>query len=258
MSAQEWPASDYAIGSYIQATVAEHYLPRLQLKASDRVLDLGCGDGGFTKKILDRVPQGSVLGVDASENMLQLAQELVKKYPNFSVKKGDAATVQLPQQFDYVVSFWCLQWVVDIHQAFATISQALKPGGQVLALFPAGDDPYIMGYFALKKSGQFSSLNNFKPPVDYSKLDNLAAKLSDLPYKNLQVELCPQKIILPSLEVFRKFVNGIAFYQGQVSDKEVKLINEALVQHFDAECKKKYGGEYQFNFTIYLVTGSKG
>lgn len=156
-----------------------------------------------------------------------------------------------------MVSFWCLQWVTDIHKAFENILHALKPGGKLLAVFPAGDDPYIMGYYALKKSGKFKSLAQFIPPVDYSRLNNLAHLLNNLPFRELNVQLCSQFITLPSLDVFRKFVNGIAFYDGQVAENEIGLINEALVHYFDEECQKKYQGKYQFNFSIYLVTGEK-
>ncbi|KGP63083.1 methyltransferase [Legionella norrlandica] len=258
MLEHEWPANDYAIGSYIQATVAEEYLPFLKLNPSDKVLDIGCGNGAFTKKILARVPYGSVLGIDASENMLHLAKEAIKEYPNFSVQKDDVLTMKFDSQFDYVVSFWCLQWAcADIKQAFTNIIKALKPRGKFLTLFPAGDDPFIMSYYALKKSGQLAALHDFKPPIDYANLDNLNKKLESLACKDLQVNLYKQSITLPSLDVFRKFVNGIAFYQGQLPNEEIKQLNEAMVQYYDNECQTKFRGEYQFNFTIYLVTGEK-
>lgn len=257
MSPQEWPADNYAIGSYIQASIAEKYLPDLLIKPTDHVLDLGCGNGAFTKKILDKTPQGTVLGVDASENMLKLAQNVTKEYPNFFIEKADALAIQFQSQFDYVVSFWCLQWVRDIHKAFENIFNALKPGGKIFLILPVGDDPYIKGYYALKKSNQFSALKDFHPPVDYLRLENLAQKLEDLPFKNLKITPCKQSIRLPSLDTFKKFVNGLAFYQGQVPEKEIVLINDALVQYFVEECKAKYQGEYEFHLTIYLVTGEK-
>ncbi|MFO2553307.1 methyltransferase domain-containing protein [Legionella pneumophila serogroup 1] len=258
MSRREWPANDYAIGSYIQATVAEEYLSYLKVNPTDKILDIGCGNGAFTKNILMKVPQGSALGIDASENMLHLAQDVSKEYPNFSVQKADVLTMDFHLQFDYVVSFWCLQWAcANIQKAFLNIVNALKPGGKFLTLFPAGDDPFIMSYYALKKSGQFASLHDFIPPVDYSHLNNLEKKLESLSCQELKVKLCRQSITLPSLDVFRKFVNGIAFYQGQLPNEEIQKINEAMVQYYDNECQAKYHGEYQFNFTIYLVTGEK-
>jgi hypothetical protein len=114
-----------------------------------------------------------------------------------------------------------------------------------------------MGYYALKVTGQFPCLRNFKAPVDYSELNNLAEKLKLIPCKNLNVVVHKASITLPSLDFFRKFVNGIAFYQGQISEPEIKLINETMVTWFEKECQKNWQGEHQFNCSLYLVTGEK-
>lgn len=257
MSNKEWPANDYAIGSYIQSTVTDLYMDSLDCPPSGRILDIGCGNGAYTRKILDTVPQGSVLGIDASENMLHLAQDVIKDYPNFSIQKDDVLTMKFASEFDCIVSFWCLQWVDDIVKAFGNIINALKPGGKLFTIFPAGDDPFIMGYYALREAGQFRSLDHFTPPMDYARLDNLPERLKAIPCKRLTLELRRHSIILPSLDVFRKFVNGIAFYQGQVPGHEIKDINEAMVQNYNRDCQKNHHGELQFNFTIYVVTGEK-
>jgi ubiquinone/menaquinone biosynthesis C-methylase UbiE len=255
MANQEWPANEYAIGSFIQATIGETYLDRLDMKPTDKVMDLGCGDGGFTRNLLEKVPQGSVLGVDASANMLALAKNLCHDYPNFALKQADVLSMDFHSQFDYIVSFWCLQWVQDIQKAFTNILSALKPGGKVLAIFPTGDDPFMSGYHAVKNSGEFPSLSQFIPPVDYDRLSNLPDKLNTIPNSHLLVRKCPHSLVLPSLDAYRKFVNGIAFYQGQVPAQEIPLINEAMVKYFEMTCKKHYQGAWRFDLTIYLVTG---
>lgn len=114
-----------------------------------------------------------------------------------------------------------------------------------------------MGYYAIKKAGEFPCLKHFKAPVDYSNLNYLAEKLKSIPCKNLSVVLHKASITLPSLDIFRKFVNGVAFYQGQISELEVKLINEAMVTWYEKECKKHWQGNYLFNCSLYLVTGEK-
>ncbi|STX50885.1 Putative methyltransferase [Legionella busanensis] len=253
----EWPAQDYAVGSYIQATIADHLLSSLQLKPTDDVLDIGCGDGNYTRKILDKVPQGSVLGIDASENMLSLAQDVCKDYSNFAVQKNNVLDMSYTNQFDQVVSFWCLQWATDIKKAFTNIVRALKPGGQIFTIFPAGDDPYIMAYYAIKESGKFASLRHFEAPVDYKELNNLATNLANIPCKRINVDLIEESLVLPNLEIFKKFVNGIAFYQGQISNSEIKLINEAMVNWYEKKCQEYWQGIYKFNLSLYLVTGEK-
>lgn len=257
MSNREWPADNYAIGSYIQETIADNFLSELPLKPNDAVLDVGCGNGSYTRKILDKVPHGSVLGVDASANMLALARELEVEYPNFSAQQANVLTMNFNNQFNSLVSFWCLQWATDIKLAFRNMLNALKSGGRFFTLFPSGDDPYIQAYYHLRDSKKFSELANFKSPVDYSELDHLAEKLAVIPCTSLNVELHSEKILLPSLEVYKKFVNGIAFYQGQIADDRIKVINEAMVDYFADLCEKKYNGTYYFDLKIYIVRGEK-
>lgn len=257
MATYEWPAGNYAVGSYIQAAVAEQYLRYLNPDPADYILDIGCGDGSFTTKIITKVPKGRVLGIDRSENMLQLARAKAVDYPNFSVQKSDVLEMNFKQQFDHVVSFWCLHWCMDLPTAYKNIYEALKPGGKILTLLPTGDDPFITSYETVKASGDFPQLKEFVPPIDYQKVRHLPAIIARLPFKNAQVDMPKQTILLPSLEIFRKFVNGLAFFNGHVPEEDIPLINEALVKAYDVECQKKYRGEYWFNFSIFLVRAEK-
>lgn len=257
MAHKEWPANDYAVGSIIQATISDEYTRTLSIPETARVLDVGCGDGAYSRKILAKVPCGEVLGVDASANMLKLAREVSREFPNFSVREADITALDMYDTFDQAVSFWCLQWVQDIRAAFESIMHALVPGGKLLALLPAGHDPYILGYYALRDSGEFPQLAHFVPPMRYELLENLQAMLASIPCRRLTVERTSHTVTLPSLDTYRKFVNGLAFYHGQMSEAEVHAINEALVAHFDAECRQQFAGEYRFYIDTLVVTGEK-
>ena len=257
MHNHEWPANDYAIGSYIQSTVADHYLHLLKLKPSAEVLDVGCGDGSYTTRIVKNVPKGTVLGIDRSANMLRLAQKKMTDYPNFSVQQADVLAMNFDEQFDAVVSFWCLQWCPDHAKAYKKIYDSLKEGGTVFTVIPTGDDPLMTSYYTVKASGQFPSLDNFIPPIDYKQVAELPHILKTLPFKKMEITTPKQSILLPSLDVFRRFVNGLAFFYDQVPDEEIDAINEALVRAYDLECQANYNGEYRFNFSVYLVIGEK-
>ncbi|HVT63093.1 MAG TPA: class I SAM-dependent methyltransferase, partial [Legionellaceae bacterium] len=71
----EWPADNYAVGSYIQATVSNLYLPQLNIKPTDSILDIGCGEGAYSVEILKHYPMASLLGIDSSKNMIESAQQ---------------------------------------------------------------------------------------------------------------------------------------------------------------------------------------
>ena len=73
----EWNAAEYARLSALQAAMAEEVLGLLRehLRGDERVLDVGCGNGKVTRKIAALVPRGSVVGVDASAKMIELARK---------------------------------------------------------------------------------------------------------------------------------------------------------------------------------------
>jgi len=130
----EWKASDYARQSTLQETMAAHVLGLLELKGTERVLDVGCGDGKITARIAGRVPRGSVLGIDPSRDMIAFAtrQFAGPDHPNLRFEVGDARRLPDRHEFDLVVSFNALLWVREQDEALRSIHSALEPGGRAL------------------------------------------------------------------------------------------------------------------------------
>lgn len=258
MLEREWHADRYVEGAYIQSTVARKYLERLQIKPTDAVLDIGCGDGSFSMEIIRRFPMASFLGIDPSFNMLARAKKTLASCSYASVQEVDMTKMAYDRQFDYIVSFWCLQWAANSLQiVYEGIYNAMKRGGKLFALFPTGDDPYAASFEVVKGSGRFKALDTFKPPVNYTLLQAGQSILESLPFKEFTLERQHQILVLPSLDTFRKFVNGIAFFQGQIPEETIQDINEAMVDVFATECQKKHHGEWHFEFTIYCLTAEK-
>ena len=253
----EWPANDYAIGSYIQATIADQYLRHLSIEEHHHILDIGCGDGSYSTKIIGRIPHGQLLGIDRSANMLTLAREKIAYYPNMSVQQTDVLKMNFSEQFDFIVSFWCLQWCSDLVAAYTNIYNALKNNGKLFTIITAGVDPLLSCVEKVKASGEFPSLKHFKSPVDFKKIAELPEIVARLPFKNAQVEIQKHSILLPSLDIFRKFVNGLAYFNGQIPENKIAVLNEALVKAYDAECQEKYEGKYRFNIAVYVVNAEK-
>jgi len=62
------------------AEVSEHLLDDLAVRPSDRVLEFGCGPGGFSARILKRLGAGGVLvGVDSSQGLLTQASDKLSR-----------------------------------------------------------------------------------------------------------------------------------------------------------------------------------
>jgi trans-aconitate 2-methyltransferase len=133
----EWNAEAYRERSSLQQAMAAEVLQALHVKGSERVLDVGCGDGRITAEIARRVPDGSVVGVDASSNMIELASQ--KSGPNLRFEVADARSLPFDHEFDLVVSFNALHWIHEQQRALASIHKSLRTGGTAhLRLVPMG------------------------------------------------------------------------------------------------------------------------
>ena len=99
----------------------------LPLNGTERVLDIGCGDGRVTQKIALRVPNGAVLGIDASNGMISAAKKY--KSDNLRFKLLEVNELSFQEQFDVVFSNAALHWVLDHGMLLKKIYGALRPGG---------------------------------------------------------------------------------------------------------------------------------
>src|SRR4051794_29942956 len=102
----EWNASGYERESSLQRWLAERSLRGLVLDGAERVLDVGCGNGRITAEIASRLARGSIVGVDASANMIDFAREhYAGTHANLELRVADAAQLSFREEFDLVVSF---------------------------------------------------------------------------------------------------------------------------------------------------------
>jgi trans-aconitate 2-methyltransferase len=137
----EWNASGYARIAQLQEAMAANALSLLHLEGKERVLDVGCGNGRVTAQIATRVPEGSVVGIDPSADMIAFAvsQFPCAAYPNLHFESGDARSLPFRHEFDLVVSFNALHWIPDQDTALRSVRQTMKPGSAAqLRLVPVG------------------------------------------------------------------------------------------------------------------------
>jgi ubiquinone/menaquinone biosynthesis C-methylase UbiE/ADP-ribose pyrophosphatase YjhB (NUDIX family) len=97
------------------------------------ILDLACGEGHFARQ-LAKVTKGRVrvVGVDASQTMIRIAQERSTDYGEcLTFQLGDAADLGdlPPHSFDVVVCNMALMDMQDYAAAISQVARVLRPGG---------------------------------------------------------------------------------------------------------------------------------
>jgi trans-aconitate 2-methyltransferase len=135
----EWDAPRYEKIAGLQAAMAAEALSLLDLKGTERVLDLGCGSGKITAEIARRVPEGGVVGVDSSADMIAFASKHFSPAvsPNLHFETVDIRRLAFHEEFDLIVSFNALHWIPEQEEALRSIRSAMKPGGSAqLRLVP--------------------------------------------------------------------------------------------------------------------------
>lgn len=134
MKSFTWDANDYARHSTIQKSWARELIAKLNLQGNEHLLDIGCGDGKVTAELAERLPDGSVLGIDNSASMIELAQKTFapRNHPNLSFQLADARNLTFEHLFEVVFSNAALHWAHDHRPILKGIWRSLRPGGRIL------------------------------------------------------------------------------------------------------------------------------
>jgi trans-aconitate 2-methyltransferase len=129
-----WNPTDYAKNSSNQFAWAKELIPKLKLKGNETLLDIGCGDGKITAKLAEALPNGKVVGIDNSTDMIKLANQSFPKhdYTNLSFQVMDARKLTFENEFDVAFSNAALHWVVDQKTVLQGVFLSLKKGGRLL------------------------------------------------------------------------------------------------------------------------------
>lgn len=109
--------------------VGEQAIAQLNITPDARVLDVGCGSGWASRLIATQAHEGSVVGIDISDEMIRVALESSGQYSNIQFQVASAERLPFPtNHFTHAFSMESLYYYSDIIAALKEINRVLQPG----------------------------------------------------------------------------------------------------------------------------------
>jgi len=132
----EFDGKKYEKASAHQKEWGNKLISEFKLTGNEKILDLGCGDGKLTENLSALVPNGFVLGIDASQGMIDVARQ--KEKDNLKFRLSDINKLELlPDKFDIIFSNATLHWIKDHKKLWKNLKNILSDNGIVRFNFAA-------------------------------------------------------------------------------------------------------------------------
>ena len=238
MTEYEWNAKDYAQHSAGQQEWARELIAKLHLQGYEKILDIGCGDGKVTKEVAAAVPSGSVLGVDNSRSMIELAQEQypADKHPNLAFQLADARELPFEEQFEVVFSNAALHWVVDHGPVLAGIYKSLCPEGRILLQMGGrGNAALVVKILdAMKQTARWQAhFKGFRFPYGFHDPGNYKVWLQQAGFHSIRAELIPKNMTHAGKSEFAGWIRTTWLpYLQRIPEKQRQVFIEELVANY--------------------------
>jgi trans-aconitate 2-methyltransferase len=131
----EWDAATYDRVANPQARWGLAVVDRLTLRGDERVLDAGCGSGRVTEVLAERLPNGTVVALDASAAMLSEARRRLARFDDRIefVQADLERPLPVDPPVDAILSTATFHWVRDHARLFHNLAEILRPGGWLIA-----------------------------------------------------------------------------------------------------------------------------
>lgn len=228
----EWDASSYHRVSNPHVVWGGKVLDRLSLRGDETVLDAGCGTGRLTADLLERLPDGRVIALDASANMLAVAERELGprfgdrvRYVHADLQALDPATLGEP--VDAVFSTATFHWVPDHDRLVAGLFSVLEPGGWLVA--QCGGGPNLARLRAraeaLLHTEPFSAhIGGWTGPWTFATDVETAARLEAAGFVDVRTDLEEQPTRMADAATYREFLGTVVFgeHLGRLPDDDLR------------------------------------
>ena len=213
----EWNAASYHKVSGPQTSWGQKVLNRLHVNGDERAIDAGCGSGRLTGELMERLPNGRLIAIDRSWNMLMTARANLRPALGPRVAFVQVSLPDLPFAgwADLVFSTATFHWVKDHQALFAGIFATLRSGGKLHA--QCGGGPNLRRAHEL--AGQVmhvppfaSHFTDWPGPWEFANAEVTAERLARAGFVEIETSLEEAPTTLATEADYREFVTTVIYH----------------------------------------------
>lgn len=212
----EWNAAIYHQVSNPHVTWGRTVLSGLALQGNETVLDAGCGSGRLTAELLELLPEGRVIGIDRSANMLTAAHTNLAKFGDrVTLIEADVATLNpdlIGGPVDLLFSTATFHWILDHPGLFRALFRVLKPGGLLSAQCGGGPnlDRLLDRARTLMTSAELASwFQDWPGPWEFADDITTANRLQDAGFVDIDTWLYEAPTPMDDADSYRSFLTNV-------------------------------------------------
>lgn len=213
----EWNAASYHKVSGPQTSWGQKVLNRLNVNGDERAIDAGCGSGRLTADLMERIPNGRLIAIDRSWNMLMTARANLRPVLGSRVSFVQVSLPDLPFAgwADLVFSTATFHWVHDHQALFEGILKTLRSGGRLHA--QCGGGPNLRRAHELAEEVMQSSafdryFGDWPGPWEFASAEVTAERLKKSGFVDIDTSLEEAPTTLASEADYREFVTTVIYH----------------------------------------------
>ncbi|MBZ5580392.1 MAG: methyltransferase domain-containing protein [Acidobacteriia bacterium] len=231
-AAQTWEPASYARHARFVSDLGSAVVELLAPRAGERILDLGCGDGALTKKLVDL--GCAVVAVDSSAPQVEAARKL-----GLDARVMSAEELPFRAEFDAVFSNAVLHWIQNADAMMAAVCRSLRPGGRFVAECGGSGCVHKVRTALVQALDRRGIDGEARVPWYFRTPGDFATRLERAGFRVDCIALLPRPTPLPGdligwLEVFaQSFLQGLSSAAREEYLQEVRTVLEPQLRQSD-------------------------
>ncbi len=223
-------AATYDRHGIVQQRAADHLIEMMQVVPDARtILDVGCGTGKLTERLLEQYPDAAIDALDAAAKMVDLCRSKWPDHPRLRCHTADILTFGDRGAYDLIASSSCLHWIHPFDRGIRHLAAILAPGGHLIFCVMTRNT-----FVELQEARRLAVPH--KPPTNpLPEVHHVTTAVEASGFHILRHETHTYRTTYPSTRAFFRSIHELGVtgsQRHQLTRQELHLLEQTYEAHF--------------------------